>query len=46
MAVADDEDFIAGVIQFYIGENARDEVTAEITYLFVDSEFGNQGAFR
>lgn len=44
MAAADDEDFIAGVMQFYIGENAVDEVTAEITYLYVDPEFREQGA--
>ena len=43
LAAEDDDEFIAGVIQFYIGEDAKDDVIADITYLYVDTEFRNQG---
>ena len=43
MAATDDEAFVAGVIQFFVGEDIRKGVTASITYLYVDEEFRNEG---
>ena len=43
MAATDDEDFVAGVLQFYIGEDFTEGITAKITYLLVDEEFRGNG---
>ena len=43
MAAIDDEDFVAGVLQFYVTEDFRDGITAKVTYLHVDEDFRNQG---
>lgn len=44
IAVSDDEDFVAGVLQFYVSESEDKKVTSSITYIFVDEEFRNNGA--
>ncbi len=43
IAATDDEDFIAGVLQFYVGEDIREGITAGITYIFVDEDFRGEG---
>ena len=43
MAATDDEDFVAGVLQFYVGEDYTEGITAKITYLYVDEDFRREG---
>ena len=43
LAETDDEDFVAGVLQFFVGEDLREGVTANLTYIFVDEDFRGQG---
>ena len=43
MASTDDEDFVAGVLQFYVGEDYTEGITAKVTYLFVEEDFRGNG---
>ena len=43
IGATEDEDFVAGVLQFFIDEDYIEGFTAKITYLFVGEEFRGQG---
>ena len=44
IVATDDEDYIAGAAQFYIGEDGLNGgIIAEITHLFVDKDFRENG---